>query len=51
MTMSYEKCFLCPHSDIFYEGDSGKYNGMIIVCKITGEAIEINECVKKGVEE
>ena len=43
MTMSYEKCFLCPHSEILY----GVTKGLVIICKITGEAIEINECVRK----
>ena len=41
--MSYKKCHNCYHSQTWYQIFGG---GMTIVCKITGDTIEIKECVK-----
>lgn len=45
--MSFEKCECCPYSANSY----GWFGILYIICKITGDVLEVKECVeclKKG---
>lgn len=44
--MSYEKCLNCSHSNKIYL--TGGINYLIIMCRITGQQIEIKECPIKN---
>jgi len=40
--MSYEKCYTCPHEVTYYTF----CGGMCISCRITGNTIDVKDCVK-----
>ncbi len=40
--MSFEKCECCPYSANYY----GWCSGLSIICKITGDVLEVKECVE-----